>query len=137
MVACVVGRSCYTCIRNQRERYIIQQERYIMRATKLAGLTLALVLSACADPKLHEFQLLPRGGGLIGRAPAVKSEPAPRSAPVATAPVSEQGEKVYGADECAGPVVVGRCHGAILPKQGYHPTCYGTWLDGTCTGPMF
>ena len=47
------------------------------------------------------------------------------------------GQKVYGADECIGPVIMGRCHGAILPKKAYHPTCYGSWLNGQCIGPMF
>ena len=46
-------------------------------------------------------------------------------------------QKVYHASECIGPVILGRCHGTILPKSGYHPTCYGTWLNGRCIGPMF
>lgn len=45
--------------------------------------------------------------------------------------------KVYDASECIGAVVMGRCHGTILPKSAYHPTCYGAWLNGRCTGPMF
>ena len=47
------------------------------------------------------------------------------------------GQKVYDANECIGPVIMGRCHGTILPKKAYHPTCYGSWLNGQCTGPMF
>ncbi len=47
------------------------------------------------------------------------------------------GSKVYDASECIGAVVMGRCHGTILPKSAYHPTCYGKWLNGRCIGPMF
>ena len=32
---------------------------------------------------------------------------------------------------------MGRCQGQILPNRAYHPTCYGVWLNGLCTGPMF
>jgi hypothetical protein len=49
----------------------------------------------------------------------------------------EQGGKVYDPSECIGPVIMGRCHGSILPNKAYHPTCHGTWLNGHCTGPMF
>lgn len=45
--------------------------------------------------------------------------------------------KVYSADECIGPVIMGRCHGSVIDKGGYHPTCHGEWLNGHCTGPMF
>lgn len=44
---------------------------------------------------------------------------------------------VYGADECIGPIVAGKCHGQIVDKGGYHKTCHGEWLNGQCTGPMF
>lgn len=47
-----------------------------------------------------------------------------------------QGQKVYRADECIGAIVNGVCHGSVIPK-GYTPTCYGTMLNGQCTGPMF
>ena len=50
---------------------------------------------------------------------------------------SDYGSKVYEAGECIGPVIMGKCHGSILPKKAYHPRCYGTWLNGQCTGPMF
>jgi hypothetical protein len=49
----------------------------------------------------------------------------------------EQGAKVYDPSECIGPVIMGRCQGQILPNKAYHPTCYGAWLNGRCTGPMF
>lgn len=53
-------------------------------------------------------------------------------------PVAREGDrKVYDADECIGPVINGRCHGTILPKKAYHPTCYGEWVGGRCTGPQF
>ena len=48
-----------------------------------------------------------------------------------------QGQTVYDEDECIGPVIMGRCHGSILPKGGYRKKCYGEWLGGQCTGPMF
>ena len=48
-----------------------------------------------------------------------------------------QGQTVYNEDECIGPVVNNRCHGSILPKGGYRKKCYGEWLGGQCTGPMF
>lgn len=47
------------------------------------------------------------------------------------------GQKVYRADECVGAVVNGVCHGSIIPKGGYRPTCHGQMLNGQCTGPMF
>ena len=50
---------------------------------------------------------------------------------------TSDGQTVYSADECIGPVIMGECHGSILPKSAYHPTCYGTMLNGQCTGPMF
>jgi hypothetical protein len=60
------------------------------------------------------------------------------SAPRFGADVGPQaGKKVYDTSECIGPVIMGRCHGAILPNKAYHPTCYGAWLNGQCTGPMF
>ena len=46
-------------------------------------------------------------------------------------------QKIYDSSECIGPIIMGVCHGAILPKQAYHPTCHGTWLNNQCTGPMF
>jgi hypothetical protein len=49
----------------------------------------------------------------------------------------EQGKPVYRASECAGPVVMGECHGSVIPNTAYHPTCHGEMLNGQCTGPMF
>jgi hypothetical protein len=48
-----------------------------------------------------------------------------------------QSGTVYDPSECIGPVIMGRCQGTIVPNKAYHPTCYGVWLNGTCTGPMF
>lgn len=48
-----------------------------------------------------------------------------------------QSNSVYREDECVGPVIMGRCHGSVIDKGGYHPTCHGEWLNGQCTGPMF
>ena len=47
------------------------------------------------------------------------------------------GQTVYSSRECIGAVVMGVCHGAILPQSANHPTCYGQMLNGICTGPMF
>jgi hypothetical protein len=83
-----------------------------------------------------------RGGGTVTATPP----PVPRSEghlasrispPPATGGGVEQGGKVYDPSECIGPVIMGRCHGQILPNKAYHPTCYGSWLNGHCTGPMF
>jgi hypothetical protein len=48
------------------------------------------------------------------------------------------GQSVYSPNECIGAVVMGVCHGSILPDYSRpHPTCYGQMLNGVCTGPMF
>ncbi len=47
------------------------------------------------------------------------------------------GTTVYSEDECIGPVIMGKCHGSIVPKSAYHKKCYGQMLNGQCTGPMF
>ncbi len=48
-----------------------------------------------------------------------------------------QSQMVYNDDECIGTIVMGICHGSILPKAEYHPTCYGQMLNGSCIGSMF
>lgn len=48
------------------------------------------------------------------------------------------GQTVYSQRECIGAIVMGQCHGSILPDYSHpHPTCYGQMLNGICTGPMF
>lgn len=48
------------------------------------------------------------------------------------------GQTVYSQRECIGAVVMGQCHGSILPDYSRpHPTCYGQMLNGMCTGPLF
>jgi hypothetical protein len=69
--------------------------------------------------------------------PTSRPGPAIKKASPPVAGGVEQGGKVYDGSECIGPVIMGRCEGTILPKKAYHPTCYGTWLNGKCTGPMF
>jgi hypothetical protein len=54
-----------------------------------------------------------------------------------TSESSLNGNKIYDASECTGPVIMGRCEGATISNKAYHPTCHGTWLNGQCTGPMF
>ena len=50
---------------------------------------------------------------------------------------SGDGETVYSPGQCIGAVVMGRCHGSIMPDGDHHPTCHGQMLNGQCTGPMF
>jgi hypothetical protein len=71
--------------------------------------------------------------------PPASRAPQPRDKwpPPAVVGRVEQGGKVYDPSECIGPVIMGRCKGTILLNKAYHPTCYGTWLNGTCTGPIF
>ena len=52
-------------------------------------------------------------------------------------PRPSYGQTIYAANECTGPVIMGVCHGGIIPVTAYHPRCYGTMLNGTCTGPLF
>jgi hypothetical protein len=50
----------------------------------------------------------------------------------------EWGRTVYSPHECIGAVVMGQCHGSILPDYSRpHPTCYGQMLNGSCIGAMF
>lgn len=49
----------------------------------------------------------------------------------------EYGTPIYSPNECIGPIIMGECHGTILPKAGYRKRCYGTMLNGKCTGPAF
>lgn len=57
---------------------------------------------------------------------------------VAEAPNFGDGQTVYSPRECIGAVVMGECHGSVLPDYSRpHPTCYGQMLNGSCTGPMF
>lgn len=67
------------------------------------------------------------GGGLVGggRQPSYNYGP------------SQGDNSVYSPDECIGAVVNGQCHGSVLPKAGYHETCYGEMIGGRCTGPQF
>lgn len=57
--------------------------------------------------------------------------------PEYTSRSSLNGNKIYDASECIGPVIMGRCDGAVISNKAYHPTCHGEMLNGQCTGPMF
>jgi hypothetical protein len=82
----------------------------------------------------------------LGRAPVVVEGQAP---PVPVQDFSNDGmsaaegpmgsgQTVYSPSECIGAVVMGVCHGSILPDYSRpHSTCYGQMLNGVCTGPMF
>lgn len=50
---------------------------------------------------------------------------------------NNHGTTVYSPEECIGPLIMGECKESILPKGGYHKTCYGQMLNGQCIGPMF
>jgi hypothetical protein len=50
---------------------------------------------------------------------------------------SNRSVTAYSADECIGPVIMGKSKGSLAPHGGYHKTCYGQMLNGQCTGPMF
>ena len=66
------------------------------------------------------------------------AEESTQSGGVVAAPNFGDGQTVYGQSECIGAVVMGVCHGSILPDYSRpHPTCYGQMLNGVCTGPMF
>ena len=45
------------------------------------------------------------------------------------------GTAVYSAGQCIGPVIMGVCQGSIVGVPAAR--CYGTMLNGQCTGPMF
>ncbi|SRR5579883_2413936 len=106
------------------------------------GLVIAVVLSACQAPQYAGQQ--PIGcaeKGILGnllapyapcpqRAYAVPNSAEPQPYPM-------MGATVYGPGECVGPVIMGECHGAIVPQAGYHRTCHGAWMNGQCAGPMF
>lgn len=44
---------------------------------------------------------------------------------------------LYPVSECAGPVVVGVCHGGIITTNPNPVRCYGEVLMGRCVGPEF
>lgn len=90
------------------------------------------------DGKLVSIGWAALGGPpTAARGAAVGTRPPSRGPqPGQTPSVAEDG-KVYDAGECIGAIVNGRCRGTILPNKGYHPTCYGQWINGQCTGPLF
>jgi hypothetical protein len=49
--------------------------------------------------------------------------------------LAPNGQPVYDASQCIGPVVNGVCHGSTLGQPVAR--CYGTMLNGQCTGPQF
>jgi hypothetical protein len=67
-----------------------------------------------------------------------EEDESPPAAAVVAAPNFGGGQTVYSQRECIGAIVMGECHGSILPDYSRpHPTCYGQMLNGMCTGPMF
>jgi hypothetical protein len=50
---------------------------------------------------------------------------------------SGSGIPVYCARECIGAVIGGVCNGSVIDTNPGRPRCYGTMLNGQCTGPMF
>jgi len=57
----------------------------------------------------------------------------PRPSLVNPAPLG--GMPVYGASQCVGPIITGVCQGSVIGPPAAR--CYGTMLNGQCTGPMF
>jgi len=125
-------------------------------------ITAALLFTSCAaprqptnpyavtDPKLQQmfaeypefYEVYKQGiDGITQNSRAGASEPDPvsvrRRPSTVVSDNADFGQPVYSADECIGAIVNGVCHGTILPKSAYHPTCHGTMLNGQCTGPMF
>jgi hypothetical protein len=119
---------------------------WVKRAEAI-GLALIVLLSACAGDNRTPGQVVGDiftglGGGqeAVYRAQHTRAGaalPPPAAAGAAVQKGVAHGEKIYSADECIGPVIMGRCEGTILPKSSYHPTCYGEWLGDRCTGPMY
>ena len=100
-------------------------------ASKLGTAFLDLALPS----EFNELVGLPKENQSVGR-PLVQQRPLiQRQSPLVQH--QSHGQTVYDEDECIGPVVNNRCHGSILPKGGYRKKCYGEWLGGQCTGPMF
>ncbi len=60
-----------------------------------------------------------------------------QSAHTSSSNIGTNSQTVYSESECIGPVIMGVCRGTIVPHGGYHKTCYGTMLNGECTGPLF
>jgi len=74
----------------------------------------------------------------IRQVPQMIEEDSSPAENVIAAPSSGDGQTVYSPSECIGAVVMGVCHGSILPDYSRpHPSCYGQMLNGICTGPMF
>lgn len=69
--------------------------------------------------------------------PDTDYRPARRSMPVIGHEPMRHGTPVYPASDCIGPVIMGICHGSILPSQAVPQRCYGTMLNGSCIGPQF
>jgi hypothetical protein len=70
--------------------------------------------------------------------PILQEEESTTGENVIVAPNIGEGQTVYSPRECIGAVVMGVCHGSILPDYSRpHPTCYGQMLNGICTEPMF
>jgi len=71
------------------------------------------------------------------RQPPLAKDDSGFSVPSPSPPVFTHRQTVYSAAECIGPIVMGVCHGAILPQSANHPTCHGQMLNGVYNGPMF
>ena len=73
----------------------------------------------------------------IRQVPQMIEEDSSPAENVIAAPSSGDGQTVYSPSECIGAVVMGVCHGSILPDYSRpHPSCYGQMLNGICTGPL-
>lgn len=82
-------------------------------------------------------RLVAIGWTVLGGPKTIGARTRPQVHAVREQVTTEGGRKVYDADECIGAIGNGVCYGSILPKRVSHPTCYGDWIGGRCTGPQF
>lgn len=110
----------------------------LLLATVLGGCTLPLefLLSELAAPGARNQYLNALSAAVQSGALSPDEAMELWSAPD-TGTLDGAGTPVYSAGECIGPVVAGVCHGSVIDTNPARPRCYGTMLNGQCTGPMF
>lgn len=89
------------------------------------------------EPDKNSWCLIKLTESLINAYAGLSTQRDPTARRGTTSTPSVGGTPVYRADECTGPVINGKCHGSIIPKSAVPQRCYGTMLNGQCTGPQF
>ena len=89
------------------------------------------------EPDKNSWCLIKLTEALINAYAGQPSQRDPTSRKSVTSAPNVSGTPIYRADECTGPVINGKCHGSIIPKSAVPQRCYGTMLNGQCTGPQF